>query len=256
LFCAADAHKKPNAQDNAVATVAQFTGTSANHARKVLAMPGVRWNVELACNHILETGVEVEISDDDDDDDDDDDNDAVVHVEPDKDKRGGAKAMFDTYRDAASDAMETDGLLSFCADLGVDPEDVVLIVLAFVMECKSAMRISRAEFMHGMRELRVSSMAQLKAALPSVRAHLNRPKTFKNVYAFVYSWSLEPGMKGLPKDVALAYWSLLLPFANFALLPEFTAFMRKREAGVSKDLWQQVLLFITTISALIPRVAG
>jgi len=233
-----------------VATVAQFTGTSANHARKVLAMPGVRWNVELACNHILETGVEVEISDDDDD------GDAVVEVQPDW-KNAGAKAMFDTYREAASDAMETDGLLRFCADLGVDPEDVVLVALAFVMECKSAMRITRAEFMHGMHALRVSSMAQLKAAMPSVRAQLHRPKTFKNVYAFVYSWSLEPGTKGLPKDVALAYWSLLLPFANFALASEFMAFMRKREAGVSKDLWQQVLLFITTISAFLSaRRAG
>ena len=44
-------------QQQAVALVVSFTGTSQTHARSVLALPEVLWDIEIACNHILESGM-------------------------------------------------------------------------------------------------------------------------------------------------------------------------------------------------------
>ena len=152
------------------------------------------------------------------------------------------------YKEPNAESIQTTGLLTFCEDLGVDPEDLAILVLMWKMQAKSSMQITRVEFFHGMHALNVSSIAKLKQHLPTLKKELSKPKSFKAVYEYTYGWALEPGMKGLPKEVALAYWGLLLPLSKFDLMNDFMAFMQARPGGVSKDLWFQVLLFISQVS--------
>lgn len=61
---------------------------------------------------------------------------------------------FDKYKEADKpDLMAVDGMLSFCEDLGVDPEDVITLVLSYHMQAERMMEYKREEFLAGMRSI-------------------------------------------------------------------------------------------------------
>jgi hypothetical protein len=234
-------------QAASITTVTQFTGTTKSHAQRVLSMPQVQWNVERACDYILESGLEVDLQDEEEQ------RAAVMKqhaaASPANLPSGEISTWFSKYT-SDGESIATQGLMQFCLDLNVDPEDVVLLVLVTYMKCKSSTEITREEFVRGMTDLRCHTAAQLVLRLPELRKSLSSDSnTFAAVYEHTYTWGLELGQKGMAKDVAVAYWSLLLPHANFVLYKEWIEFISaSATGGVSKDLWRQVLTFAREIN--------
>ena len=162
------------------------------------------------------------------------------------------EASYQKYKDAGgSENILADGVCRLCEDLKVDPGDVAMLVLAWHFRAECMCEFSRSEWQTGMTALACDSVAKLAAKLPSLRASLSEEATFRQVYAFSFTFGLEKGAKALTADVALALWSLLLP-VRWKAAAEWSAFLAELKPPlkvVSKDTWMQLLEFSRSIKA-------
>lgn len=79
-----------------------------------------------------------------------------------------------------------DGIEAFCGELGVDMySDPVVLVLCYEMGCKEAGVITKEEWVKGFSSAHATSVAQMKAALPSLRAKLDSQPFIKGGF---WSW--------------------------------------------------------------------
>lgn len=85
--------------------------------------------------------------------------------------------------ESEEDAITDDGILALCAELGVDPQDPVLLVLSFVMEAATMCVFTRSEFVRGLQRLHCRSLQDLKGQLPSLRRRLQSREQFTSIYS-------------------------------------------------------------------------
>ncbi|KIJ26219.1 hypothetical protein M422DRAFT_236630, partial [Sphaerobolus stellatus SS14] len=79
--------------------------------------------------------------------------------------------LFDKYKapDATGtdqDIISIDGTIRLCADLSVDPEDVVLLAVAYELKAPGVGEFTRAGWREGWKTLGVESLAGMKNLLP------------------------------------------------------------------------------------------
>lgn len=147
------------------------------------------------------------------------------------------------------DTINEDGILKFCEDIGVDPQDVIVLVIAWRMEAAYMCAFTRKEWMHGMEAMDVDSAAKLKAKLPELREIITPERSFKKFYSFCFGFSKEPGQKSLSIDIATAMWELLLAPRFPALTEHWLAFLdaKKPVKGVTRDTWDLLLDFFVKV---------
>ncbi|KAI8807048.1 hypothetical protein BJ742DRAFT_341044 [Cladochytrium replicatum] len=63
-------------------------------------------------------------------------------------------ALFDKYKEADEDEIQVDGTLALCSDLEVDPQDVVVLVLAWHLGCQRMGEFKRKGWVDGWTQLR------------------------------------------------------------------------------------------------------
>eukprot|EP00050_Salpingoeca_kvevrii_P017655 m.67104 g.67104 ORF g.67104 m.67104 type:complete len:128 (-) comp7654_c0_seq1:368-751(-) len=95
------------------------------------------------------------------------------------------------------DEIQVNGMIRFCEDLGVDPSDIVMLVLAWKLNAATSCVFTRKEFTEGMTALGLDSTAALKAALGDLRGELSNPETFRHVYLYTFDFARNPEQKGL-----------------------------------------------------------
>lgn len=163
-------------------------------------------------------------------------------------------ALTDTAAVAADpdddeDAINEDGILKFCEDIGVDPQDVIVLVIAWKMEAAYMCAFTRKEWMAGMEAMDVDSVAKLKAKLPQLREDIVSDRSFKKFYNFCFGFSKEPGQKSLSIDIATAMWELLLSPQYPKLTEQWLAFLSEMTPvkGVTRDTWDLLLDFFAKV---------
>ena len=157
---------------------------------------------------------------------------------------------FDRYKDVdvpGEKEKMTDGIMQFCADLGIDAEDVVVLVISWTMKAEEMCVYTRDEFDRGMRELGVDSPEKLKERLDGMRAMLAAPESFKEIYAYTFEYAKETGKKVMPKDIAVAMWRIVLGDGRFKYLDQWCSFVEAQAIKfVNRDTWKMALEFATT----------
>jgi DCN1-like protein 1/2 len=94
----------------------------------------------------------------------------------------------------------------------VDPEDVVLLAIAFELKSPRVGEWSRKGWVEGWKSLGCDSTDAMRACLPKLRTRLSAdPAYFKNVYNYTFDFARTQGQRSLAIDTAIAFWSLLLP---------------------------------------------
>ncbi|KAG2447128.1 hypothetical protein HYH02_007874 [Chlamydomonas schloesseri] len=171
--------------------------------------------------------------------------------------RGGrraAEALYRRYKEPGEEHIGVDGVQRFCEDLGVEPADIVMLVISYHMGAAVMCEYSQEEFVSGLVKLGAETLARLRAKLPELRASLAKPDTFRAVYAFAYDFSREKGQKCVQLDSAVGMWRLLLesPHAGpnaWPLVEDWVGFLEARHANraIAKDTWQQLLDFIRSV---------
>ncbi|GBG28664.1 DCN1-like protein [Hondaea fermentalgiana] len=159
------------------------------------------------------------------------------------------EAAFAAFVDPDTGRIGPEGMLRLCHELGVQPEDPVMIVLSWVMRAQELGVFTRIEFLSGLEALQVRSLEEIRVTgkLEALRAMLDpQNPDFVGIYRFTYAWACEPGQRCLSKDMALALWPLVLVRFQSVILPDFLRYLGSVDSlrGIPRDLWMQTLQFV------------
>lgn len=114
--------------------------------------------------------------------------------------------------DPDGDEINVDGTLKWCQDLGVDPEDVVLLPIAYELKSPSVGSFPRKPWIDGWKSLNCDSISLMQSALPKLRDKLaNDPAYFTSVYNYTFEFAKSGAQRSIGVDIAIAFWGLLIP---------------------------------------------
>lgn len=184
--------------------------------------------------------------------------------------------LFDKYKDADGEEISIDGTINLCQDLEVDPEDVVMLAVAYELKSPRIGEWSRQGWVDGWKALGADSLSSMKTVVNKLRKQLSSdPKYFAKVYTQTFDFARSEGQRSLPLDTAQAFWGLLLPhglqggalshvdddedvkmggtgsegFKQEHIQWWFDFLQEKNMKGVSKDVWQMLRDFIRSIDS-------
>ncbi|KZV63523.1 DUF298-domain-containing protein [Peniophora sp. CONT] len=165
--------------------------------------------------------------------------------------------LFDKYKDPEGDGetISVDGTIALCSELGVDPEDVGLLALAYELKSPSPGEWARKGWVDGLKALGVDNLDAFRTAVATLSSKLRTDAAyFSKVYNYTFTYVLPAGARSLGTETALAFWGILLPVArSTGAWPEkydewWSEYLtEKGMKGVSKDTWSMFLEFVKTI---------
>lgn len=185
-------------------------------------------------------------------------------------------ALFDKYKDPSGDDISIDGTIQLCQDLKVDPENVVLLAVAYELKSPRVGEWNKKGWVEGWSRLGCDTVDGMKDTLGRLRAKLGSDSTyFRKVYDHTFGFARTEGQRSLAIDTALAFWDLLLPtgLTGGALKHDLTGedvdmdgeehsgwtnehtqwwfqfLTEKGGKGVSKDTWMMLFDFIRSIDS-------
>lgn len=93
------------------------------------------------------------------------------------------------------DTLGPEGMEKFCEDIGVEPENVVMLVLAYRMQARQMGFFTQSEWLRGLSDLQCDSIVKLQSRLDYLKSLLNDSNHFKAIYRYAYdfarvSWKL------------------------------------------------------------------
>ncbi|GME74281.1 unnamed protein product [Ambrosiozyma monospora] len=161
-------------------------------------------------------------------------------------------SVFNTYKDPNLDGIGNpfigiDGTLQYLEDLGLEPEDVVVLALAEFLQSPGEGVFKQDQFLTNWSKVGCNT-------IPAQRDYINKvlkPKLYsdkeyyKKVYQYTYKFVLEKDQKNLPLDTAIAYWNLILPTSLQQQLNKFIEYLKETEVEViTKDQWYMLYPFL------------
>jgi len=166
-----------------------------------------------------------------------------------------AQVLFEQYCDLAEeDCISVGGLESLCDDLGLEPDDFLLLLLAWQCNAATMCRLTRSEFVDGCRHLKATTTDGIRSRLKDLAVDVQRDKNkFRDLYRWAYALALDTTIlqRSLPLDIAVAMWRLVFGGADAApkILPRWLDFLEKRDDvhSISRDTWEMFLVFVTKI---------
>eukprot|EP00123_Amoebidium_parasiticum_P009940 comp19791_c0_seq1/m.23752 comp19791_c0_seq1/g.23752 ORF comp19791_c0_seq1/g.23752 comp19791_c0_seq1/m.23752 type:complete len:271 (-) comp19791_c0_seq1:408-1220(-) len=157
-----------------------------------------------------------------------------------------AVQLFEKYRDTDDDVIGPDGMMHFCKDLGVNPENIDMLILAWQLNAQRMGYFTRSEWIVGMQKLNCDTIPKLK----SLQLHrlISDPTDFKEMFRFSFEFARDSEQKSL--DMAKAGQMLRLLLANrWADLDNFVAFLEESNFKViNRDQWMNIFEFSATIA--------
>lgn len=77
----------------------------------------------------------------------------------------------------------------FCEDIAVEPENVVMLVVAYKMGAKQMGYFTQEEWLQGLAEMQCDSISKIQNKLDHLRNTLNDPHQFKGIYRYAYDFA-------------------------------------------------------------------
>jgi len=186
-------------------------------------------------------------------------------------------ALFDKYKDPDAAEITVDGTIKLCEDLGVNPEDVVLLAVAFELKSPRVGEWNKKGWTDGWKNIGCDSISGMRIALKRLRDKLGSdPDYFQQVYNHTFDFARGDGQRSLGVETAQAFWALLLPHGlhggalshvhstdddddddmgeEEGWRDEYTSWWfeflnEKGGKGVSKDTWAMFLEFVRSIDS-------
>lgn len=135
------------------------------------------------------------------------------------------------------------GMEKFCEDIGVEPENVVMLAIAWHLEAQTMGFFTLAEWLKGMTKLQCDSVPKLVHKLDSLRDCFSDNNTFKSIYRYSFDFAREKDERSIDLETARALLALLLG-RHWPLFPQFNQFLDKTKYRcVNKDQWFNILEF-------------
>jgi len=209
-----------------------FTGASEKTAIEVLKKND--WNLEIAVDNFFSTPQQFQDA-------------PAATAKTDSTK---IEILFNRYKDPSSTELKIEdiGLALFAKDLVLDPDDILMLVIAWHFSAKTPGEFSKQEFVDGMTALKCDSTEKLRDRLPTIRASLAEDGTFKEFYMFIFNYGRPPQQKSLSLEMAIELWQMVL--ANrFKFLNDWISYLKeKHKLAISRDTWALLLEFSRMIN--------
>ncbi|XP_053660502.1 DCN1-like protein 4 [Anopheles marshallii] len=147
-----------------------------------------------------------------------------------------------------TDTLGPEGMEKFCEDIGVEPENVAMLVLAYKMGAKQMGFFTQGEWLKGLTDLQCDTASKVQCKLEYLRSMLNDPNSFKIIYRYAYDFARDKDQRSMDIDTAKAMLQLLLG-KHWPLYAQFAQFLEQSKYKViNKDQWCNILEFSRTIS--------
>ncbi|KAI1238294.1 hypothetical protein IHE44_0013014 [Lamprotornis superbus] len=108
------------------------------------------------------------------------------------------------------DIVGPEGMEKFCEDIGVEPENVVMLVLAWKLDAQNMGYFTLQEWLKGMTSLQCDTTEKLRNSLDYLRSLLNEPTNFKLIYRYAFDFARQSKYKVINKD----QWCNVLEFSR------------------------------------------
>ncbi|KAH3742869.1 DCN1-like protein 4/5 [Pelomyxa schiedti] len=140
-----------------------------------------------------------------------------------------------------------DGVEQLCNELGVNPEDISVLVLAWHLNAQEMGFFSREEFIGGLEKLKTDNISKLKAQMKVFREEINDFTKFREVYRFAFFFAKEKESKIL--DIGAADPMLkLLTEGRYPFTPTFREFLQATgKRSMNLDQWTNFLEFSRSV---------
>ncbi|KAK3100455.1 hypothetical protein FSP39_020327 [Pinctada imbricata] len=156
-------------------------------------------------------------------------------------------AWFHEYTGPDDDTLGPEGMEKFCEDIGVEPENIVMLSLAWKLGAQTMGFFTKAEWLKGMTELQCDCQRKLQQKLDNLRSYLDDPVRFKNIYRFAFDFARDKDQRSMDIETAKAMLALLLG-KHWSLFPSFNMYLEQSKYKViNKDQWCNILEFSRSI---------
>ncbi|XP_057341927.1 DCN1-like protein 4 isoform X2 [Microplitis mediator] len=146
------------------------------------------------------------------------------------------------------DTLGPDGMEKFCEDIAVEPENVVMLVLAYKMNARQMGFFTLNEWLKGLSELQCDTIHKLQQKLDYLRSLLNEPHAFKGIYRYAYDFARDKDQRSMDMETARVMLQLLLG-KHWPLFSQFAQFLdQSKYKVINKDQWCNILEFSRTIN--------
>jgi len=157
--------------------------------------------------------------------------------------------LFDKYKENEAQ-IGPEGVEGLCRDIGVEPENVVVLVLAWHLNAQSMGYFKKEEFVSGLQALSVDSVDKLKAQLNVFKSELDDPIKFKDIFRYAFGFAKEKEQKILDLATSDAMLDLLMG-GRFPHTERLRQFLKEQTSykSINLDQWMNILEFSRTIKA-------
>lgn len=157
------------------------------------------------------------------------------------------RAWFHEYTTPGEDQIGPEGMEKFCEDIGVEPQNVVMLALAWNLDAKNMGFFTLNEWLQGMSHLQVDSVHKVKAKLDLLRNQLSDQVTFKKIYRYAFDFARDKDQRSMDIERAKAMLTLLLG-GRWSHHSSFHRFLEQSNYKVlNKDQWCNILEFSRAI---------
>jgi DCN1-like protein 1/2 len=167
------------------------------------------------------------------------------------------KAFLSLADPEEDDQITDEGVEKMCTDLGIDPEDPVVLVISWHMRAENMCVYTKEEFMRGMAQMQCKDLGKVKQKIPELSEELHDMEVFDAVYSWVYDFCKDSNKKSLQLDYAKAMWKVMLE-GRWDLIGDWLSFLEdtKYDNPVKRDEWSMLRLFMDTVREVQPLVDG
>jgi len=158
--------------------------------------------------------------------------------------------LFEKYKEADNPQIGPEGVEALCRDIGVEPEDVVVLVLAWHLNAQSMGYFKKEEFISGLQALNLDTVDKLKSHLKVLRSELDDQSKFKDIYRYAFGFAKEKEQKILDLATSDAMLDLLMG-NRFPHTEKLRQFLKEQTTykSINLDQWMNILEFSRTIKA-------
>ena len=155
------------------------------------------------------------------------------------------ESLFNRYKNNQSGYIESEGIQTFCDDLGIDVMDPVILIISYYFKAETMGIYKKEEFIQGMTDLGCDSINKLRDRIPELRNLTQDINTYRPFYQFVFNFARDCGSRNLSVDTAVGLWKLLLE-DKYTLLDRWIQFLENRDKkhDISRDAWNMLLDFL------------
>ncbi|GAA5902954.1 hypothetical protein JCM5296_004503 [Sporobolomyces johnsonii] len=163
-------------------------------------------------------------------------------------------ALWERYRDSSNaDEITMDGTMQYCEDLGINPEEVVMLALAWFTKAPTMGKFGKKGWVEAWTSTRRDTLEAQRDYTATLRKELLKPDTFRQIYNYAFDYAKAEGQKSMQFEIAQELWNLLVPLDPASSFPsehltwwlDFLA--RKGGKAVSRDTWNLFLDFSRSI---------